>query len=320
MQNEQKLPEVSIIICTHNRSELCHQAVMNVIERCPPAIIPYEVIIVDNFSTDNTKVMACQLESQFRGIVRYIYEPKLGLSNARNRGISEAKATKLIVFLDDDAQVTQGWLQGLVAVFEQHDDAVACGGRVEPLFAQYPPPSYIEGKAYEYLGKYDLGDEITPCQWIPGGNCAFRKELLLEVDGFDERLGRRGSKPTLSGEETYLLKQLIQKTGGRLYYTPKAKIYHHISPERTRIRNMCLLYYGQGRSKFTLEALEFPINRVICRNLLIISLLRVIKRAIKITFNILLLSKDKAIKDLFHACFHLGYAISAMRWESPECS
>ncbi|NJL28333.1 MAG: glycosyltransferase family 2 protein, partial [Thermoanaerobaculia bacterium] len=111
-------PRASVLICTHNRARdlaLCCAALGGL--DAPPE--SWEVVVVDNASTDDTpevaEAWAARLEGRLRGVEG---TGALGLSAARNRAIAEARG-EILAFLDDDALPEPGWLSALVSVLER---------------------------------------------------------------------------------------------------------------------------------------------------------------------------------------------------------
>ncbi|MGH8639481.1 MAG: glycosyltransferase family A protein, partial [Burkholderiales bacterium] len=121
-------PLVSVVLCTFNRSQLLGGAVEALL-RQDPETPAYEVIVVDNNSTDATRdVIEGFLPG---GRVRYQFESRQGLSVARNRGIEIARGD-IIAFTDDDVRVRPAWVRSIVQAFAEHQDVDMIGGKVQP--------------------------------------------------------------------------------------------------------------------------------------------------------------------------------------------
>lgn len=106
-------PDVSIVICTYNRAELLRET-LQALPRLH-GIGKAEIVIVDNRSTDHTRSVSEYFIKAFQGriAVRYVYEPRQGLSVARNTGVRAARG-EIAAFLDDDAIPEAGWLSAIV--------------------------------------------------------------------------------------------------------------------------------------------------------------------------------------------------------------
>src|SRR3990170_3383610 len=105
---------ISAIVCTHNRAPYLFKALRSLDNQTLDSAL-YEVIVVDNASKDNTK----EVFREFSGKTnwRYIYEPDIGLSRARNTGWRNAHGA-YIAYLDDDAVACPEWLENIINVFE----------------------------------------------------------------------------------------------------------------------------------------------------------------------------------------------------------
>lgn len=233
---------ISAIICTHNREQYLGAAIDSLLAQTL-AQTPnqtsqrYEIIVVDNASTDSTaNIVKARLEAAGDSRLRYIYEPKLGLSVARNTGASEAKG-QILAYLDDDAEASQGWLAELVAVFDAQEKVAIAGGKITLIWPpQAQPPRWLSDDLSGSLGAYDLGDEqlyIQQPSLTPRGlNYAVRKQFLQDVGGFDTHLGRVG-KNLLSNEEQQLTRIALDQ-GWQVAYVPSALVAHNVAPARMK--------------------------------------------------------------------------------------
>ena len=224
-------PLISAIICTHNRDEYLGAAIDSLLAQ---TLDRYEVIVVDNASTDNTAAVAkARLDNPQ---VRYIYEENLGLSVARNTG-ARAATSDIVAYLDDDAEASPGWLAALVKVFEQNEKIAIAGGKVTLIWPpNAQPPTWLSDDLSSSLGFYDLGDELTyieqPSLTPRGLNYAVRKSFLNSVGGFDTNLGRVG-KNLLSNEEQQLTR-LALDADYQVAYVPTALAAHNVAPARMK--------------------------------------------------------------------------------------
>lgn len=233
----------SVVICTYNRSHYLKR----VLEKFPKvnfSIKSFELIIIDNNSTDDTKDVCNNFRNRYSQInFHYCFEKKQGLSIARNIGINLSKG-KFVVFLDDDALVDKDWLNALFGTFENHNADVV-GGKVELLF-ENEKPQWLENDLLIYLSHLDWSNEEIEIdlqkQWLVGANIAFKKSIFTEYK-FLTILGRNG-KTLLSGEETEIC-QRIQNKGGIIYFSPKAIVHHIVLPDRL-MKNFFIkrFYYG----------------------------------------------------------------------------
>ncbi|MDB9313205.1 glycosyltransferase family 2 protein [Spirulina sp. CS-785/01] len=220
---------ISAIICTHNRDRYLGAAIDSLLAQ---DFTDYEVIVVDNASSDRTKeVTEARLPHPK---LQYIYEPVTGLSVARNAGAKAAKG-EILAYLDDDAVASKGWLSAIAAGFAQKENLAIAGGKVTLLWpdGHSRPPWLSEGLSGN-LGAFDLGDTIvaitTPNLTPRGLNYAIRRTFLDDIGGFDVNLGRVGTN-LLSNEELQMTELALAK-GWEVAYLPDALVAHNVTPDR----------------------------------------------------------------------------------------
>jgi glycosyltransferase involved in cell wall biosynthesis len=235
---------VSIAICTYNNArklELVLESLRGLI--CPPPL-EYEILVVDNNSSDETIGVVERCQAAWGPRLRYIFEGAQGLSHARNRALKEA-AADIISYLDDDVKVDPHWLSAVATAFEEYPAAVV-GGKSYLIYPTERPAWLPE--EYEFLlSKLDYGDQVIVGvdKDLFGLNFSVRKEWALRAGGFDPSLGRRGHSLG-SGEESDLLKR-IRARGGIAVYQPNAVVGHLVSPERVKIRWFLKRLFAAGK-------------------------------------------------------------------------
>ena len=225
--------DVTVIVCTYNRCESLLRTLNSLAGQRIPEGLEFEVIVVDNNSTDSTRQTVQQAQDSLSiPMLKYEFEKAQGLSYARNHGISCASG-EIIAFTDDDVSVAEDWIYEIVKGMKEHD-CEACGGYIGPVWEK-KPPEWLTETFHGFLAVRTAGGaprQVFENEDLPfGANMAFRKEVFERVGSFNTGLGRKGS--VLSGcEETDLLERII-KSGGAIYYLPEARVYHHIEPYRT---------------------------------------------------------------------------------------
>lgn len=245
-----KLPFVSVVVCTRNRSRtLAESSTALLAVDYPPD--RWEVVIVDNRSTDDTLAVAHEIARGRPDLVRVIEQPELGLSATRNAGIRHARG-EIIAFADDDAFPEREWLRALVEALLQ-ENALAAGGPVEPWF-QGELPRWFSDRYLPYLAAWDRGAEVhslTYNEYPRGNNIAFRRIVFERFGYFSRQLGRTGSS-LLSCEETELCLR-IERGGGRILYAPKARIRHLTAAARITPDWLAQRFFAQGHSEAIVE-------------------------------------------------------------------
>ncbi|WP_372756556.1 glycosyltransferase family 2 protein [Mariniflexile sp.] len=231
--------EVSVIVCTHNRSESlknCLQSINNQI--CKPA----EIIVIDNAPPDESTK---NVVNQFNNVI-YHREPRTGLSIARNLGVKLAQHP-IIAFTDDDVMVHSLWTYNIWISFESRKVdgltglvlATSLDTESQQIFEKY----WGFNKGYEDI-IFDLNfihsTEGVPRVWEigAGANMAFKKDVLVKLNYFDERLGAGASGCSEDSEIWY--KMLIN--GYKIHYTPRAIVFHEHRKEIIQLKKQIYSY------------------------------------------------------------------------------
>ena len=128
--------EITVIISTYNRSEMLAGAIESVLEQESEGV-SYEVIVVDNNSSDRTREVVEGYIERGQENLRYVFEGRQGVSYARNTGIAEARA-EIIAFADDDVRVAKDWVAKIKRAFDLHPEIDCIGGKVLPEWKSDP--------------------------------------------------------------------------------------------------------------------------------------------------------------------------------------
>jgi len=228
MSNE---PEVSVVIPTYNRSALLRSTVDSVLNQDTQTT--FEVIVIDNNSSDDTKDVVASLIETYPGKVRYVVERKQGNAHARNRGIEEAKGA-IVAFVDDDVTVDKNWLTSLKTILDARSDLSFVGGKVLPQW-NGPPPSWLTPDHWAPLALLDYGnDEFAISGNSPRGlltaNIAFRRNVFEETGMFLPDLQRVKNMIGSMEDHEFLLR--VCRSGKQGIYTPRMIATTHIDTER----------------------------------------------------------------------------------------
>jgi len=245
---------LSVIIPTRNRARQLSTALESIVRQ---TLNPefFEVIVIDNGSTDGTKDVVQRFVQQIRNL-RYFYESLPGLHVGRNRGLLEANAD-ILVYADDDIEAFPTWLEGITEAF-QNERIVLVGGKNLPKFEVVPPRWLTQmwlnsnnpaGKMLGYLSLIDFRDDVKEINpgYIFGCNFSIRKLVLLEAGGFhpdgfpQEFIRFRGDG------ETYI-SYYIQEHGYKALYYPRASVYHVIPKDRMTKAYFYRRAFNQGIS------------------------------------------------------------------------
>lgn len=249
--------KITAIVTTHNRVDYLRKALQGLVQQTLPRD-SFEILVVDNASTDATR-KAVQEEFSELTNLRYVFEPTLGLSHARNTGWRSAKG-EYIAFLDDDAIPSPQWLEKIVEAFETVEPKPGCiGGKIEPIW-EAERPNWLADDIALSLTILDWSAVplfLNEDQWLAGANIVFPKFLLERFGGFNTSLGRKGTN-LISNEEVLLVRK-IKKEGYRVYYHPEIAVRHHILAARLNKQWFFSRYYWQGVSDAMVYShLELP--------------------------------------------------------------
>ena len=217
-----------------------------------------DLLIVDNGSTtyDSNSASHDLLNDATKAgfSARYVVEPNMGLSNARNRAQQETDAD-WIAFIDDDEIASPQFLQSLLDVIDREpsDSTLSClGGPLLLVWPENTVPEWFSSPLAGYYTGLDLGPDerdLSPRQELLfGGNLAVHRETVNAVGGFNAKLSRHGHA-TLLGMEDTLIQFQIADLGRRIRYVPAAKIDHITLPERVSQQWILARAFGQGRSE-----------------------------------------------------------------------
>lgn len=238
--------DITVVLCTYNRCNSLAAALESVaVSRLPPSV-SWEVFVVDNNSTDQTREVIEGFAFRNPGRFRYSFEPRPGKSNALNSAISNSNA-RILAFMDDDVQVEPDWLYMLTRIFDDPQYAGA-GGRILPE-AEFTPPAWLETSAryaLAPLAMFDLGPVAGRLQEPPfGTNMAFRREVFVRYGDFRRDLGPRpGSE--IRSEDTEFGMRLLQR-GEHLWYEPAAVVHHKIARSRVTQHYFLKWWFDKAR-------------------------------------------------------------------------
>jgi glycosyltransferase involved in cell wall biosynthesis len=250
-------PSITIVICCHNSAKRLPETLRHIQAQVTHPSLIWEVVVVDNASTDSTTGVAtqCWLESNEISL-RVVKEPQLGLSYARKKGFATARY-EIISFIDDDNWIAPDWVQTVAHIMKEHPEVGACGGRVEEVCETTPPGWFEKCKLYY---------AISPKHWMTGDVTYVREGLFgaglsvrrLAWEGLEERsypaltVDRQGSQLT-SGGDTELCCAL-RLNGWSLWYDNRLLMKHYLPSSRLQWKYARRLYRAMGESSVPLNA------------------------------------------------------------------
>jgi glycosyltransferase involved in cell wall biosynthesis len=241
------MTKITVILCTYNRCESLAAALESLAASRVPESVDWEVLVVDNNSSDQTRDVVQDFCRRYSGRFRYLFESQQGKSYALNSGIRQSHSL-ILAFADDDATVEPGWLWNLTAALVSGEWAGA-GGRIVPVWPG-PIPNWLSTNDPRTMGPFvafDMGSEAGPLNRPPyGANMAFRREAFDKYGGFRTDLGPRpGSE--IRREDIEFAQRLLNG-GEPLRYEPRAIVHHPVPEGRMKPRFVLKwwFWYGYG--------------------------------------------------------------------------
>jgi len=258
--------DFTVIVCTYNRCGNLPSCLGALARQVDVEGLDWEVLVVDNNSTDNTRGTVERLATELPIKLRYAREEQQGLNHARNRGVTSSSGTHF-TFVDDDIRVSPRWLGALRAAFAEND-ADAVGGRIHldpsvELPAWVAPGSEIAG----FLGYQDFGERAFRMdgrdKYPFGGNMSFHRRVVDRIGLFDPRLGRKGEGrkrgELFKGAETdYFNRLAAASPEARIFYEPRAIVYHRVQPFQLQQRYFLTIHFNAGFQKARYDTRRFP--------------------------------------------------------------
>jgi len=243
--------QLSVVLATWNRAHLLVDTLGALAAQEVPRGLPWELVVVDNNSTDATAQVVDEFAAAAAMPVRRVFEPEQGLSSARNRGVREARGV-IVAFCDDDVLPASDWVAAIPAAMDRWN-ADGVGGRILPRFeGPAPPPAWLTENRrlmrqlalmdWDESGLLALPFEPNPQVW--GANMAFRREVFDRVGEFDPRRGPSGRR-LFRGDEVDLIERALA-LGMRIAYDASLTVYHRIGPDRMRKAYFRRLAFDDG--------------------------------------------------------------------------
>jgi glycosyltransferase involved in cell wall biosynthesis len=250
--------DISVVICCYNSSGRLAPTIKHLAEQEFNSEIKWEVVIVDNASTDDTNEYALNELSKYQFESKVVYESEAGLSNARKKGVKESSG-RYILFCDDDNWLDKRYFQLSYDIMESDPKIGMLGGFGEP---------YIEGLKPKWFDRYQVTYAVGPQHheeadisyikaYVYGAGSVVRKELLLLLDkiGFKHVLTDRIGKKMVSGGDNEIGYAMVL-LGYKVYYSPRLKFEHYIPQGRLTKEYLLKIYIAQVLTTPVVKAYE----------------------------------------------------------------
>ncbi|RKD98075.1 glucosyl-dolichyl phosphate glucuronosyltransferase [Halopiger aswanensis] len=244
--------DVSVVLCTYDIDAYddFREAAMSVLEQTYDSV--ELVVVVDG--TDAVYGRALEDFGNRDDIVVHCNDENKGLLASRNRG-AELASGDVVAFLDDDAVADERWIESLVDAYDEKN-AIAAGGKMTPRWTA-DRPDFLPEEFYWLVGVTHRGfaDGPEEVRNTFGSNISFRRDVFLNLEGFDTDIGGRKGDKNLQGGETELCARMQRKYGRAVWYVPEAEVEHKVFEYRTDPTWLLERAFWQGYSKRAMETL-----------------------------------------------------------------
>ncbi len=246
-------PGISVVICTYNREQLLPGCLESLANQGVNKDL-YEVLIIDNNSSDNTREVANEFiekNSNFRSL----FEKKQGLSHARNLGLKEAKAD-YVGFIDDDARLREDWIEEALKIINEKNPDIF-GGPAYPIFKNGKPGWFKD----EYGTRGDMGETgWLKKGFLIGTNMVFKKSLLWEYGGFDPGLGMIGDRLGYGEDADIVFRALEDKK--KVYYSKELAVEDLLPDYKRSLAFFIYSRYKSGKDQGILKNQTFKFSEL----------------------------------------------------------
>ena len=245
-------PLVSVIVCTYNRAKLLEKTLLSLIDQDLGGAA-YEIIVVDNGSSDNTRALVEEVAKSSEKI-RYIHEARVGVAIARNTGARVSRA-RYIAFFDDDNVADRNCVRELLRPYDEIVPRPAIvAGRIDLEWEGNERPNWFCDRYDRWVSRYDFGDQprqLTVDDYIVTMNVSFDRESYLASGGIREDLSRKGRMFITSGDVDLFVRMLSR--GVHAYYQPSAVAFHFVPRSRQKRSWLFKRIFGEGTTQIVVD-------------------------------------------------------------------
>ena len=243
--------KVSVVICTYamERYDVFSECVESVLAQ---TYEPLEVVIV----VDGNEPVFERVQSDFAGledVVLHCNDENQGISYSRTKGAKLATGD-VVAFIDDDAVAEENWVTELARVYDE-TDAIAVGGHAKPDWVTEKPDFFPE-EFYWLVGcdERGFGEHMEELRNTYGSNISFRRDVFLNVGGYDENTGRKGDRH-IQAHEAPVCIRIANAYGRGVIYNTDAVVHHKLFDYRGDFRWLVFRSFWQGYSKRIMDIL-----------------------------------------------------------------
>jgi GT2 family glycosyltransferase len=247
--------DVSVVISTYNRVRSLAETLDALRHQQLPVSLTYEVIVVDNNSTDGTEAFVRSQQHSGFSQLRYVFEPQQGLSYGRNAGIA-ASTAPLVAFTDDDVEPDSGWIAAIKKEAARHPESAGLGGPVLPVWPG-SVPTWLDRRHWAPLAIQDYGrGEFHTSAAFPrclvAANLVLRREVIDRIGPFS---------PGFPRCQDHELQLRLWRAGEQIVYAPDMVVRSRVAPERLTKR-----YHRRWHGAHGWWTAEMRLHEIIDRN------------------------------------------------------
>ncbi|MBE9118064.1 glycosyltransferase family 2 protein [Lusitaniella coriacea LEGE 07157] len=240
--------DFTVAIPTYNGASRIPPLLERLREQTNTENFSWEIIVVDNNSTDNTKEVVENYQENWSNIctLKYAFQPKQGLAFTRQRAIQVASADKWIGFLDDDVIPAADWVEKAYAFAQTHPEVGAYGGQIHGAFEVDPPENFK--RIQSFLAIRERGEKPHPYQpdllSLPPGAA-----LVVDKEAWNENkslFGRDLKNNVMLAGEDYEILLGMHRAGKEIWYNPTMHVHHQIPKKRLEKEYLIPLIRGCG--------------------------------------------------------------------------
>jgi glycosyltransferase involved in cell wall biosynthesis len=239
--------DISLLVCTYNRCGELKELLDSAVSQDTEGGFEYEVVVVDNNSSDRTRQVVHDLIERGHPNVRYLFEPRQGKGAALNTGLAALRGSYYAI-ADDDLLLPPDYLARIVATFRARADISFLGGKVLPRWSR-PVPAWLTQDHWAAIALCDYGEtsfEVSQDRQITLLAGAFRTDDVRAANGYHSELAV--SPARIGGMEDVDLYERLFATGKRGVYLPQLMLFHKVEPERVEKRYHRRWHLEHGRT------------------------------------------------------------------------
>lgn len=238
--------DLTLLVCTFNRSHDLREMLETALAQQTDGAFTYDVLVVDNNSTDDTRHVVDQFISRGHTNLRYLFEPQQGKSYALNAGLA-ALSARIYTIVDDDFSLPPHWAKTIIETFRTNPDVSFVSGKVLPLW-QDAPPAWLTRTHWSAIALADYGDKpfyTDQVHQLCLLACSFRVADVKAVGGYHPELGV--SKNSIGGVEDLEILERLWNSGRKGLYLPSLWFSHKVPSSRMTKAYHRRWHTGHGR-------------------------------------------------------------------------